>query len=154
LGDIALARGEADEAFQRYRESLDVVEDFEWLQVDAWCSMGEAYLVLGDIAQSKQHLLTALDLAVRSEAMDELLNTLRATAQLAAETGETEWAVGLLAHVLGHPRSDIRVRTRAKALLADLDSKLPPEATDAAQERGRGKTLDDIVQESLEVLGS
>jgi tetratricopeptide (TPR) repeat protein len=154
LGDIELARGAADEALLRYRESLDVVGDFEWLQVDAWRSMGEAYLALGDTVQSKQHLRTALDLAVRVEAQDELLNTLRAIAYLAIETGEIEWAVAVLAHALSHPNSDAKVQAKTKALLAELDSKLPPEVIDAAQERGRGKTLDEIVQESLEVLGA
>jgi tetratricopeptide (TPR) repeat protein len=154
LGDIELARGAADEALLRYRESLDVVEEFEWLQVDAWRSMGEAYLALGDLVQAKQHLRTALDLAVRIEALDELLNTLRATAHLAAETGETEWATGVLAHALSHPNSHPKVQAATKTLLADLESKLPPEAITAAQDRGRGKTLDEIVQESLEVLGA
>lgn len=154
LGDAALARGDAQEALRCYRELLDVADGFEWMQVDAWRSLGEAYLALGDFAQAKEHLRTALDLAVQSEALDELLDTLRAVAQLAARRGKTEWAVEVLACTVGQPDSDVQVRAKAKALLANLAAKLPPQAVDAAQERGRGKAMDEIVQESLEALGS
>jgi len=154
LGDAALARGAVDEALQHYREILEVAEGFEWLQVDAWRSLGEAYLARGDGAQAKQHLRTALDLAVQIKALDELLDTLRAVAWLTAGRGEIEWAVEILAHALSHPDSDVQVRAKVETLLAELSSRLPPEAVNAAQERGRAKTLDAIVQESLEALGS
>ncbi|MEJ2209871.1 MAG: tetratricopeptide repeat protein [Anaerolineae bacterium] len=152
LGDAALARGDVDEALRRYRELLDIAEGFEWLQVDAWRSLGEAHLARGDVAEAKERLRTALDLAVRSEALDELLDVLRAVAELAAGRGETEWAVEVLTHAVGHPDSDVQVRTRSEELLADLASRLPPEAADAAQERGRAKALDEVVQASLHVL--
>lgn len=116
--------------------------------------MGEAYLALGDVAQAKQHLRTALNLAVRIEALEELLDTLRAVARLAAASGESGWAVGVLAHILAQPDNDVQIRAKAKRLLAELAPGLPPEVVDAAKERGQGKTRDTIVQESLQMLGS
>ncbi|MBN1136209.1 MAG: tetratricopeptide repeat protein [Anaerolineae bacterium] len=154
LGDTALARGAVDEALRRYRELLDVAEGFDWLQVDAWRSLGEAHLARGDATQAREHFRTALEMAVASEALDELLDTLRAVAQLAAGRGEIEWAVELLAHAVGQPDINVPVRAKAKALLADLAPKLPAEAVDAARERGQGKALDVMVQEVLQVLAS
>jgi predicted ATPase/DNA-binding SARP family transcriptional activator len=154
LGNVALARGETPEALTRYREILDVAAGFEWLQVDAFRSLGEAYLALGDVAQAHQHLGTALDMGERIGALSETLDTLRAVAQLAASRGETAWAVEVLAHALGYPNSDVQVRAKAEAVLTDLASKLAPEAAAAARERSSGKTLKEIVREVGRKLGS
>jgi hypothetical protein len=44
------------------------------------------------------------------------------------------------------------VRARTEALLDDLASGLPDELVEAAGDRGRGKTLDEIVHEALQML--
>jgi predicted ATPase/DNA-binding SARP family transcriptional activator/Tfp pilus assembly protein PilF len=151
-GHIALARGEVDEALGHYQAFLDVAQGFEWMQVDAWRGLGEVYLAAGDVAQAAQRFFTALELATRVEALDEMLDTLRAVAQLAAGRGETEWAVEVLAHVLSHTDIDAGVRGKAETRLAGLASQLPPETVEAAQERGRGKSLDAILKEAREAL--
>jgi predicted ATPase/DNA-binding SARP family transcriptional activator len=154
LGHIALARGTVEEALRHYRAFLDAAQGFEWMQVDAWRGLGEAYLAGGDVAQAGRHFCTALDLAARIEAPGEMLDTLRAVAQLAAARGEIEWAVEVLVHVLSHTDIYVGVRVKAETLLDDLASTLPPETGDAAQERGRAKSLDTVVREARQKLGT
>jgi predicted ATPase len=158
LGDVAVAQGSYEGAQRWYQESLEVGRGGDPLgwPAEPLKGLGEVSSAEGDFKQARQHLRDALELAMagRGAYIPLILEILFAVAQLAARMGEREKPAEWLTYVADHAASTARTRDKAMRLLDELASRLPAEATAAAQERGRGKTLDEIVQASLEVLGS
>jgi hypothetical protein len=72
--------------------------------------------------------------------------------QLAATMGHHERAVELLAHVAQHPGSSFQTHNKAERLLAELASRLPPEAIATAKETNKHKTLEEVVDQLLEEM--
>jgi hypothetical protein len=66
-----------------------------------------------------------------------------------SEHAAPEQAIELLALVLHHPASEQETKDRAKHLLAELESGLPPESISAAQARAKARSLDAVAEEIL-----
>jgi hypothetical protein len=83
----------------------------------------------------------------------DVINLLYEFARLKAAQNNLEEAVELLALVIEHPTSNQtrwlegRIRDSANGLLAEIETKLPPDVYSMALERGRELNLDDIVND-------
>jgi hypothetical protein len=64
-----------------------------------------------------------------------------------AQAGELEQAVELLTLVRCHPAAEHMTQDQAACLLADLAPGLSPQQQAAAEERGKARTLQEIVEE-------
>jgi predicted ATPase/DNA-binding SARP family transcriptional activator len=152
-GDLALALGDYEAAKRHFNSSLEVYEGHGyWGFVTPRRGLGQVYTALGDMEQAQEHYYTALKAATEAAHVSLILEVLACMAQLAAKTGQNETAVELLAYVAQHHASTVQTRNRAERLLAELGSRLPPEAIAAAQERSKDKKLEEVVDGVLEEI--
>jgi hypothetical protein len=68
---------------------------------------------------------------------------------LLAQEGHGERAAELAALALHHPRSHVEVTKRARGLLDELETVLPPDLCAAAQVRGKARDLDAAMKDLL-----
>jgi predicted ATPase/class 3 adenylate cyclase len=115
--------------------------------------LGEAAVGLGDLGEARRFFHRALEATQAAGESVRIPFVLVGIAGLLAAEGETVRAVELLALVLEHRSSWQWVKDRASALIAELESKLPPDVAAAAWERGRARDLDATVAELLVELG-
>jgi len=101
--------------------------------------LGDVALALGDIAAAKQHFYEALQTAIDLRATPLALDSLVGWAACLARAGETGRAVELLQVTLSHAASGQEARDRARQLLAELKSPLPPELIAARQTMSGGE---------------
>jgi len=156
LGDVALAQGNTREARRRYRESLEAgrgVESLGWLAVSLK-GLGEVCTAEGDFEQARQHFRDTLEQEMGGQAVSVplLFEVLLGAAQLAGRMGKSQKSAEWLAYVAGHTASSVQMRERAKRILNDLASRLPPDAMAAARERSRDRTPAEVVQAVLQQL--
>jgi tetratricopeptide (TPR) repeat protein len=157
LGDVALAQGNGERARRWYQESLEVGRGGAPLgQVaEALTGLGEVSSAEGDFEQARQHFRDTMELGMAGRVVyiPMMLKVLVAVAQLAARMGEKEKPAEWLAYVAEHAASTVQTRDKAKGLLEELAPQLSLESMDLARERSEDMTLDEVVQEILQVLG-
>lgn len=149
LGLVAEIRGNYAEAEQLHRQGLVIFRQIEDQQSAAE-SLGHLGFVLfarDKIQEAEQVFREALETALAIAATPEALRALVGVAMIRARAGLLEIAAATAAHVIGHPANYPANHDRAKRLLADLETRLSPEALAAAQERGRRQSLDEIVRD-------
>ena len=152
LGDLALALGDYEAAKRHYNSSLEVYEGHGYVGfVTPHRGLGEVCTSLGDMEQAKKHFYAALEAATEAAAVPVVPEVLVGMAKLASKTGQNERAADLLAFVVQHPTSSLQTRKKAERLLAELGSRLPPEAIATAQERSKGKKLEEVTDQLLEI---
>jgi predicted ATPase/DNA-binding SARP family transcriptional activator len=148
---IALAQGDAAEAATLAEMALSVLdpEVEPWGQSVAFYCLGEAALAQGDRAVARDHLRIAVAIAARCQSVMLLTRFLIGVARLWARTGRAEPAIEILACVQNHPATWREARERAAELAGSIAANLPARTVRAAEQRGRGRTLDEVVALAL-----
>jgi tetratricopeptide (TPR) repeat protein len=153
LGYLAYLSGEHEEAIQYLSEGLAVQREIGDRYHIANClnNLGAAARALGRREEAFAHLYEALEMAYQIGALPLALEASAEIGALLADDGEQgdERAAELLTFVHDHPQTDKWTAERTERSLAQLGSRLAPEAWAAAQERGRSGTLDRVVASLL-----
>jgi tetratricopeptide (TPR) repeat protein len=152
MGLLALAQGEVAEAQALLRKSLDLFADFVtgWDIIQSLVYLGEATAAGGDLSEARRIYLDALRQAIAAGATSLALDVLVGLADLGAQAGEAEGALGLSICVVGHSASTQETKDRAGQLRAQLESQLAPGQVEAVQARAQARPFDAVVQEILE----
>ncbi len=155
LSGLAFFLGEHGEAEQLAQEGYAIGKEIDHREgmTFALQSLGRAACGLGKCGEARDYLNEALLIGVDIQARPTILDILSdlVTVLLASEGSDVgrEQAVELLAHCLNHPATWHDTKTKAEAMLAELQTQLPPEVVARAQERGTAKDLEDVVAEVL-----
>jgi tetratricopeptide (TPR) repeat protein len=147
LGELAYERGQyevarlhAGEALVYFRESGAI----PWSWMPSYV-LGQTARAQGELREAWQHLHESLRDSMITRAILATISILRAMAALLAAEGQKERAVERLAFVLDHRATMAHDRKRARRLLAELETELPPNVFAAAQERGKALELEGVV---------
>jgi len=165
LGDIAMALGQYPEAAEHHRRALACYEDVGvhweiatpvmggyWGVPVSLHRLGDIALATGDIQTARQYYRQGLALAMDKPFAGLKVYVLLGPARWLARRGEVEQATELAALALHHPDSVPEVQDKARQLLAELETQLPPDAFAAAQARGRARDLEATLAELLAEL--
>jgi predicted ATPase/DNA-binding SARP family transcriptional activator len=164
LGNLAVQQQDFDAARLHYTRVLSAAQenDFDWAAVKATRYLGSVAVVQGEYETAMTYLSQTLNIAEELGLVRDLVNTLYDIAMVEAAAGDAQTAVRLLVLIRRHPLSDQtrtfsvwrrdsswRIRDLADDLLAELETRLPPEAYAEALEQGRLSDLDAVVMERL-----
>jgi predicted ATPase/DNA-binding SARP family transcriptional activator len=151
LGELDLALGDYESAARRFAQCLEAFEGSQIprrLAAVHW-GLGEVSCARGDQGEAWQHYCAGLKEAMRVVAVSGALDNLAGMAQLLANEGAIELSVELLVFLLRHHGLRQRTQRRARHLLVEQRAQLPPDVVEAAQERGEGETLEEVVDHLL-----
>ena len=139
LGKVAALQGNWQEAELFFGRSLQLARGTgdRITIANALDGVAGVCCATGDYAAAGLHLAEGLRLMSGSGFMRVSLMLTASVGEWLLQTGRPIEAVGALALVQDHPAADHQTRTRAKRLLAAASSTVPPDAYDAAVERGR-----------------
>jgi tetratricopeptide (TPR) repeat protein len=156
LGWGALVRKAHTEAQTLFQESADVCQSVGHQDMLGWALafLGYADRELGQIAQAREHLHQALQIAADIQSFSGLLFTLSGIALLLVSLGHEERAIELYGLASCHP-AVANSRWFADVVgqpIAAVAAELPPDAVAAAEERGRARDLEATVAELLAEL--
>ncbi len=149
LGEAARHLGEHAEAKRCHEESLALrreIGDRGGIAI-ALSSLGSVALALDRPREAKQYFRQALQIALELSSLPLALDILVEFSEVLAREGEIEKALELLALPLAHPATEAWVRERADALFRELSSQLPPATVAALKERGRARSLEEVVRD-------
>ncbi len=153
LGLMAIHLGEYAEAKHLLHESLTMHQE-----IGDRGGIAEALNFSGLLADQTQDSQSARDyfrkglqVATDNRLIPHALDILVGMAGSLVKEGETaqERAAELLAFALHHPATLKETKDRAARLLAELESQLPPQVMVAAQERGKARKLEEVVEALL-----
>lgn len=154
LGQIAAAEGHHTEAEPYVQDSLTLAQ----ANGDQWV-LARSYNQLGIIALERQHLqparryfFDALRVATQANLRSTILDILVGVSQLDMIDDAPHTAVTTLSGVFDHDSAVPETRLRAQALLTQLQGALSEPAFEAAQWRGRAKTVEILIAENLRAL--
>lgn len=120
LGDLALARGDWDEAHEQYRAYLGWAATGDtWSRIYALCGVGRAEMGLGRPDPALGRFREALRLAVDSGRRDTVSLPVACLAHLAAAQGRAATAARLAAAVVNSPLTWIETRGWAAPLAGE-----------------------------------
>jgi hypothetical protein len=109
--------------------------------------MGICQTSLGDLISAQTQLREGLRVSVKTEQMTLALGALVGFANLAAQQGDLERAVKLLALTMENPAVDDLIRGLvAQPLLDKLHAELSPQAFGLAWANGLSLRLDEVIQ--------
>jgi len=151
LGMVVSGLGQYVEAKQRYQEALTLSLEIgdRWMRGALLDSLGDVTYTLGDDTEAARNFGESLRLVLEVGAIPSALLALAGIAKFRVRAGNPDQALELLGLVLHHPACDDETRQRAEPLLAELRAVLPPEVVEAALERGRARTVEEVAAEIL-----
>jgi predicted ATPase len=151
LGNVVLALHDFASAQRLYQESLDIRREIGDLRgiVFSLTYLGDLACEMGDWDAACAFFRDALRLAREIRAVAMVLWVLVRFARVLAHNEKPEQAWELLALILRHPATNRETKDVVNDLRNQLDSQLSREAINAAQERGRTRTLETTVEEFL-----
>jgi tetratricopeptide (TPR) repeat protein len=173
LGDVALAQGKCAEAQECYRQAMAKYERVSYPRRIARSleKLASIALLTGEHREAQHHLRRGLRMAIDRQSTASGLSVLPGLATLLARAGavvspqpnksgtrarnpasSTERAVELAALVLHHSESVAETKDKASELLEELQTRVPPAAFAAAQERGQARDLWATAEELLSEL--
>ncbi len=146
LGDIAQVMGDYSGAKQHFQESLQYAEatNHRWAEVYALCGLGRAEVVSGDIVEAHHHCNQALETAWPIQGWDIVHLPISVLATIYMSIGNPEAAVECASWVMSHKLSWNETKSQMTVLLHSL-SNLPPDRFLAAQERGQGLDIKEMI---------
>ena len=125
-----------------------------WGMITALCRIGFAALALGDVDEAQRTLRAALDRAHASAAISLELLALSGVGAVLRETGQRERAATVLTFALGHEQLPAAYGFAARPALEALEAELPPDQLAAARLAAAAASLEDLVTQALEPVGS
>lgn len=154
LGKIAFRTEDYARATQQYRESLAGALELDDLEMVALNhdALGRLNMIQGAGNLAREHLQTALQVALPLGRPPILLATLATVAELLAEEDDLAYAASLAMLVTNHPASQAKVKERAARLLTRLEAQLPANDLANIRRRSRQGDLDAVAAQLLEDL--
>jgi DNA-binding SARP family transcriptional activator/predicted ATPase/Tfp pilus assembly protein PilF len=152
LGGILVLEKQYDEALKLYMQGLEIHRNtgYRFGIAIALDNVGTVQYHLGQNQEAlyylKQSIREARD--IRSELI--ILDALVSMAGVYARSGDKERALELAGLIRQHPKSDPETLQTIFALMPDFTAGLPVETVRAAEERGRNRSLGEIVEETLQ----
>ncbi len=147
LGVIALAQHDLPSAEHSLGEALTIYREIG-SHVDALSSMitlGEVMRARGDYDAASHHYRNALAEAMARRAFPMALFALLDLADLELLANHDQLAGELLGLVLHHPSTEIEARQRGGMLVAQLQARMGPAATEQLLYPGRTRDLESVV---------
>jgi predicted ATPase/DNA-binding SARP family transcriptional activator len=149
LGAVELAAGNIAEAQRLYLESLEVFRPTEQAgsltRPASLVGLGRVALARRDLAAARAQFRQVLE--SRECRAWETADAILGMAQAIAAEGQPERAIELIAFAEGWPPTMHVARERARELLRELASQVPPEAFAAATARGQSRQVEELVAE-------
>jgi predicted ATPase/DNA-binding SARP family transcriptional activator len=147
LGSTALRQGNYEAAAAWFLES---VGNFRRLPDRSNIAMplaglGETCLALGHTERARRHFRAALRNLATGRIVRESVNIVAKICGLLAQTGRSERATEVLVAVLHHPASTWATRARARQLLDELVSRLPPETIPLIEARTTKVDIEQLI---------
>jgi len=157
LGHVALVREEYKCAKEYYLRCLKISRrtGFNYSLQTSSKYLAKVSFLMNDYVEAKKYLVQCLTLSKKVRFVRDVINLLYEFARLQAAQNNMEEAVKLLVLVIEHPASsqtrwlEGRIQDSAKNLLAEIETKLSPEAYTAAIDRGQELDLDEIVTDLI-----
>ncbi len=144
LASASIELGEVDEAFAYARDAHRRAGETVFFVPSTLATLGRVATAQGDFEGARELLLRSLKMAWDRKHNAPAGMALINLAELWAAEGSPGEAVALLAHREGKYEAD--------RVLAELEGSMPPEEFAAAMERGRGRTLKDVMRELAESI--
>jgi len=154
LGDIALALGQWEEAYQQFQKSIHALAQEhrawrDWSRAYAQAGLGRALIGLGKFSEAREILLKAIHNTQESSAWDLIFLPLLGFASLFAALGKPEQAIELAAFIAGQNLSWNETKRQAREVIEFASRDLTEEVVHAAQARGQVLTMDEAVAFAL-----
>jgi predicted ATPase len=162
LGRLALAQGDLSSARDHYQQALSTHRecDILWsrsLSGTCWgigpclVRLGDVALGLGEEGEARARYAEAMRIGLEHGHPELILDALTDWATLFArrDGSSLQRAVELAALAATHPRSVLQVKKRAEDLLQSLQERLPPDAFQAARDRGCGRDPKVVARELM-----
>jgi len=150
LGLVKMACGEFTEARQLLDEGITI-----WREIGDHASLAQSLNNLGNVllemtrfSEAESNFVEALLLARRAGLVPAMLDSLLGEAILQVHTGDKDFAIKALAHIIRHPASTQGVKNRAKKIYSDL----PKEGMETMYDSFREDTFKSLVEEMLGYL--
>jgi len=159
LGQRAIHNGDYTEAKKYYLRSLQLTRklNYIWFSSNALKYLGEIALLTHDTAEAQEYLMQSLKIAYDLGLKRDIANNLYNFANLRTAQNRLEEGVELVSLLLQQPASHLvrlgggSIGDRAKALLTDVERKLPKEKYEEALKRGELLKLDEVVVDLLDL---
>src|SRR5262249_31124026 len=108
--------------------------------------LGEATSKLGEYRESWRYFNEALKATMKIFGIPRALDALTGIGELLIHEKKPEQAVNLLALVVRHHATEHDTKKRAQVLLAQLETRLSPDAIRDALRRTKASQLEEVVQ--------
>ena len=147
LGQVASLLGEHASAKELLQESLVLSRETgdRHAIAERLKQLGNVACRMGAFQESKRHFDEALRLAMAIRAFQVALDILIGVADLFLQEGKKERALDLLAYVMHQAAEGQERKDRALVLLPACESGLSPQVVASCHERGKARTLTEIV---------
>ncbi|HEY3231653.1 MAG TPA: hypothetical protein VGJ87_20660, partial [Roseiflexaceae bacterium] len=151
LGTLSYVLGNYATAHSQLQESLQIFKALGDLRrvAIALAYLGTVTHALGADHESWHYFHEALKLAIKTLATPVALDVFIGMATLLVKVGGTARALELLHLIIDHPAATMEAQNRAKHLLAELASRIPPQVIAAAKEPGKTRTVEVVAAELL-----
>jgi tetratricopeptide (TPR) repeat protein len=155
LGDLALTLAEAgryQEAMERGLEGFTLAKQIGHFDLVPYTlyGLGAASLGLGGLEKSWQYLAESIHLSLARKSPDQTASALYYLAKLLITKGQVTKAVQILACILEQPTTWQAIKDRAKILLKELESELPPKELAKAKAEGQKRGLEEVARDVLQ----
>jgi diguanylate cyclase (GGDEF)-like protein len=137
---------ECYDAFQSIGDQLDVAMLLG--------NLGALLLQTGDQLAAQRRLVECIELSQEIGAQPLVLSSLARLADLRARAGNAEQALEWLEVVIAHPATGREHLLEIEALVQGIAQSLEGDRAEAAQQRGRARSLDDALDQALAVFRS
>jgi tetratricopeptide (TPR) repeat protein len=151
LGQVAHREGRYRDARRLLEESMQrsLALGYRWDIAPVLTSLARTLQALGAAAEAQRAFLESLAASQDMPGTVRVIETVLGLAGLLDEQDETELALALSLHILGHPVSRPRHREQAERLRARLEAALHAEEVAEIEERVQAQSLEDVVAELL-----
>jgi len=145
---VSGAQGEFHAARTLLQESLKIRREIGDLRgvVFSLTDLGDIICQEDNVDIAEPHYLDALRCAVEIQAQALALWVLVRIARVRLRQGEAAQAAELVGLILNHPRTNRETYELTPRLSTALEQAIAPAALRAAQERGKGQPLDQVVE--------
>jgi tetratricopeptide (TPR) repeat protein len=151
LGDIAYDLKLYKEAQQRFLKCLEIRQDLADFNgiIQVFSRLGTVYLAMENFNEARKYLRKALRAATQTAQTSLALRALIGLAQLHMADDRKNNALELLAFVMNHFDGSDDLEDEVERMVFTLEAELAPAVVEYAWERGKERTLEDLVAEIL-----
>jgi predicted ATPase len=151
LALTANARGDFSSAEKLFEASADLFGEMEdvWNLPRVLTTWGDHKLSLGELPSAAERFRQAIRISLEAQTLPVALNALLGLAKVYAQEHKTEAALEIALYVKDHPTSTQDARDRAHQIQRDLVARLTPSEAEAAYQRARAYTFEEITSNYL-----